>query len=1080
MVKVLPLFWKTPIYKKFFPILIISLGLLFVFHSELESKPQVKNGIIYLENPTKAYHIVGEWLHWKDNSSERFPEVYNDEWKPINVPGLWENLGIHHNGCIFYKLEFFISRELYDTDLGLIIPNTALAYEVYINGKLIHSIGEIGKKCKIISKSTESSFTTIPKNYLLPKGRNILLIRVASYGYVGGFNTGNIYMGAKDIVLEKFLRSMLLETIILAIFFFIGLYHLVIYSIRAKDKEYLYYALLCLDITLYNLCFTTLSYWLWNNFYFYYFGVIFSVNLVPIFLVQFFNKYFESQKKFISKAIINVSLVLLFLGIIMNLSSEENFYKYNTYITKILFIVLVFSLFYPVYFFWNENYKEKVGMYFIFLGYLFFTFSIVNEIFVYLNIYTFFTFVDIGFAVFVISISLAMAMKFAKVHSDLEYLTSNLKSEVEKRTKELTETNQRLVEMDKIKTAFFANITHELRTPITLSLIPIEQLIAKSQDPESKELLETAHRNNIRLLKLINDLLDFSKFESGLMELRLMPTNVSKLIEELLKPFEINAKERGIQLEKQIQPDCIATIDPSKLEKIVTNLLSNAYKFTKDNGRIWIHVWISNDNLLNILVGDNGIGIPEHELEIIFERFRQLDMTSERKFEGTGIGLSLVKELTELHGGKVTVKSTTNEKTEFLVKIPIRNIENNKKLIEKPSENTLQWFSNLSNVKSPNKSILKNNSPTILIVEDNKEMTYLLINLLQDEYNLLISENGKDGFMMAMEHQPDLILSDIMMPDMNGYQLIKKIRESSRQIPIILLTAINELDNKLEGFQIGADDYISKPFHPPELKARIKSLIQKSNLLKEKNVRLNQLQRELALARDIQRKLLPSELPDIPELSLETMYIPLDEVGGDFYDIYFENNTITIFMADVSGHGVPACLIACMVKMAFQNEVREKKNKNISQIMKGINRALYGIIGNNFVTATIIRIFIDRRELRYITAGHPPFYYLSYGKLYQKLTKGKPLGIFENFDVHYETININPNDSIFLYTDGIIECTNPQDEFYNDVRLSKFIENHGHLEPKDIIDRLQLELKGFAGESKFDDDITAIYLKFHF
>jgi signal transduction histidine kinase len=207
------------------------------------------------------------------------------------------------------------------------------------------------------------------------------------------------------------------------------------------------------------------------------------------------------------------------------------------------------------------------------------------------------------------------------------------------------------MEIDRMKTNFFANVTHELRTPLTLSLLPLEKAIQNTKNPETLALLETSQRNNIRLLRLINDLLDFAKIEAGSMDLRLAPTNLTYLVKGLVSTFQISAESKNIEVKLELQESVNTILDPEKTEKILSNLLSNAYKFTPSNGEIIIsltEIQYHQHEYVRIQVKDTGIGIPEDKISMIFDRFHQVDMSKERVFEGTGIGLSLVKELTEL------------------------------------------------------------------------------------------------------------------------------------------------------------------------------------------------------------------------------------------------------------------------------------------------------------------------------------------------------------------------------------------------------------------------------------------------
>lgn len=1059
----------------------------------LASEERVKDGFFILENQDKAYHLIGEWLGHKETSPISYPNIKSDSWVPIDVPGIWHQVGVTHHGNIWYKLEFRIYRDLAGKDLGLMTPNIALANSVYINGKYIDGSGEFNSKGDIEARSTQMKLHTLPKELILPKGKNILLIRVGSYGGVGGFNLDDIYLGTKEVVQEKYLRNLMWNTILVAIFVFVGIYHMMMFVSRKKDKEYLYYSLLCFSLAIYNLSFSTLSYWLLDSFWFYYFGVCLSVTIFPIWLIQFFHKFLELPKGFLAKFLIGCCIFMIFITIGMNLWGPAQFGRYNSTILPSLLGLVATSIIYPLILILRGIKEKRSGSLIILFGYIIFALAIMNDMANYLRIIDTYKFVETGFLAFIVSISFALAVKFAEVHNQLEYLTKNLSEEVGIRTKELSETNARLLEIDKLKTSFFANVTHELRTPLTLSLLPLEKAIENTSDPATLTLLETSQRNNIRLLRLINDLLDFAKIEAGLMSLRLAPTNISSLLSGLVSTFKISAESKDIEIIIDIDESIETILDPEKTEKIISNLLSNAFKFTPRKGNITIslkEIHYNEQLYVRIQVRDSGVGIPEDKLNIIFERFQQLDMGKERIFEGTGIGLSLVKELTELQSGFVEVKSELGVGSEFSIYLPLLNVKKEgfeiegKAAIETENHDLDTSFSDQvlrSLALGPNTEDLKVEDPskkTILLVEDNSDMLYLLKNLLGNEYNLISANNGQEGIQKAENFRPSLILSDVMMPIMTGFEMTKALKSHRilKNTPVVLLTAMNDLDGKLEGFTQGADDYISKPFQPLELQARLRNLLTKSELQKERNHRLSQLQKELILARDIQSKLLPTELPAIPGYSFASLYIPLDEVGGDFYDIYEKNGKVYFFLCDVSGHGVPACLIASMVKMAFQSEIQ--REKSITKIMQGINKSLYSIIGNNFVTAMIAELNTKDKSIQYTTAGHPPFYHVTKNDIFELSTKGKPLGVFPDAEFKSKKVHPTEGDLLFLYTDGIVESANKEKEFYGEERLENYLKKSKHLEPQDIIDALKEEVKGFLGGEKFEDDITALVLRY--
>ena len=419
--------------------------------------------------------------------------------------------------------------------------------------------------------------------------------------------------------------------------------------------------------------------------------------------------------------------------------------------------------------------------------------------------------------------------------------------QLEEQSEELKTNAEQLKELDKLKSNFFVNISHEFRTPLSLILSPLEKII---QDQETGNVrlseLERMHRNAKRLQQLINQLLDLAKLESGGMKLAEQRTDFLYFLRVLTASFESLAEIRNIQYVVHIPPHSFETsFDIDKVETVLYNLLSNAFKFTPDGGRINFIVRLpaQDAGMISIVISDTGPGIPATEVNKIFDRFYQVDSSSSREFEGSGIGLSLVKELVSLMKGNVDVESELGNGTTFTVSLPLKG-----NLSALPPSITLDQGKEISSERDidnsaetkKEKAVLSVNesSPSeslILIIEDNEDLRLYLKENLESDYLIVVAENGMVGLEKAFELIPDLILSDMMMPQMDGFTLCTKIREDQRtsHIPFILLTARTTIESKLEGLELGADEYMTKPFNIKEIKVRMKNLLeQRKNLRK--------------------------------------------------------------------------------------------------------------------------------------------------------------------------------------------------------------------------------------------------------
>jgi signal transduction histidine kinase/DNA-binding response OmpR family regulator len=397
----------------------------------------------------------------------------------------------------------------------------------------------------------------------------------------------------------------------------------------------------------------------------------------------------------------------------------------------------------------------------------------------------------------------------------------------------------RIKELDTVKTQLYTNITHEFRTPLTVILGMANQV---KNDPKNylDKGVDMILRNGENLLKLVNEMLDLSKLESGKMILNLRDGDFIAYLRYIVESFQSLASAQQKQFHFLANADELQVVfDAEKTRQIITNLFSNALKFTPENGNIYVSVSyepIDSSNLVEveIKVKDTGIGIPENQIPHIFERFTQLDNSHTRKAEGTGIGLALIKELVKLMNGNIGVKSPpvgANKGTEFIIRIPMTKSElvdsSNIVIPVLDGKNVKAHIDEKLKLEHINENTSHSTEPLILLVEDNEDVVGYTATCLND-YRLLVGRDGREGLDIAIEKIPDIIITDVMMPYLDGFELVKKLRmdERTSHIPIIILTAKADIHSKLEGLESGADVYLQKPFHKEELLVRIKKLLE--------------------------------------------------------------------------------------------------------------------------------------------------------------------------------------------------------------------------------------------------------------
>jgi signal transduction histidine kinase len=400
-----------------------------------------------------------------------------------------------------------------------------------------------------------------------------------------------------------------------------------------------------------------------------------------------------------------------------------------------------------------------------------------------------------------------------------------------------------LAEIDRLKTAFFTNVSHEFRTPLTLILGPTEDALSSPKRALLGADLETVHRNELRLLKLVNTMLDFSRIEAGRIEASYEPTELAELTADLASCFRSAVEKAGLELVVDTPPVGEPVyIDRDMWEKIVLNLLSNAFKFTFE-GEMAISLRRTGGHV-ELSVRDTGTGIPEEELPRLFERFHRIKGARARTHEGTGIGLALVQELVKLHRGTIDVSSTVGEGTAFLVRIPLGKEHLPPDQIGAPRalattalgathfvEEALRW---LPEARSGMGRYPE--SARILVVDDNKDMRDYLRRILEAHWNVDLVSDGLAALEAAQADLPDLVLSDVMMPGLDGFALVQELRADSRTatIPIVLLSARAGQEASIEGISSGADDYLVKPFGARELVARVSARLEIAALGRER------------------------------------------------------------------------------------------------------------------------------------------------------------------------------------------------------------------------------------------------------
>jgi signal transduction histidine kinase/serine phosphatase RsbU (regulator of sigma subunit) len=593
-----------------------------------------------------------------------------------------------------------------------------------------------------------------------------------------------------------------------------------------------------------------------------------------------------------------------------------------------------------------------------------------------------------------------------------------------------------LAALDRAKTEFFSNVSHEFRTPLTLMLGPLADALGDpgADTAVQRERIELAQRGALRLLRLVNALLDLSRIEAGRAPVAFGPVDLGLLARDTSAVFQSAIDRSGLELVVDA-PEEGATVeaDPDMLEKVLLNLLSNAFKFTRE-GRIELRVRVGERAVIE--VADTGVGIPEADLPRLFERFHRVASREGRSHEGSGIGLALVDELVRLHGGEVTVTSTEGHGSTFRVELPLAQPGSPAGApADDPGRAAAQragfaqeargWGEVTERtVQLPSAT---DGRPEVLVVDDNADLRAYLTRLLEPDYVVRTAVDGADALEQIEERPPDLLLTDVMMPRVDGFELLARLREDprTRRVPVIVLSARAGEEATVEGLDAGADDYLVKPFSGPELLARVHANLEVTRLRDELASGELERAREMEdVALTLQRSLLPRALPDVLGTELCGRYVPASEsleIGGDFYDATaLGDGRLVLTIGDVAGHGVLAAAVMGQVRQAVRAYAFEGHPP--AALMDRLDLL---VSDSGLAMTTCLCGILDPASglLRFSNAGHPPPLVRRADGTVERIEDGlsHPLGVTMAHRHVEAQVTLGIGEALLLYTDGVVE-----------------------------------------------------------
>ncbi len=683
--------------------------------------------------------------------------------------------------------------------------------------------------------------------------------------------------------------------------------------------------------------------------------------------------------------------------------------------------------------------------------------------------------------------------------------------------------NLELQRLDKLKDEFLANTSHELRTPLNGIIGIAESLIEGATgeiSPLTRSNLAMIVSSGRRLSSLVNDILDFSQLKHQHLELQLKPIDLHSITNVVLCLSQPTIVHKNLSLINAIPLDLPPVeADENRLQQILYNLIGNAIKFTS-SGSITVSAevidppqppLIRGENVsapvpplpreargdqtpeiqggkksyIAIAVSDTGIGIAEDKFDQIFASFQQAEGSISRQYGGTGLGLTVTKQLVELHGGKISVQSTLGKGSQFTFTLPIaqENVARNSSN-RTLKENIITEL--ITSAMAPN---LSQNNPDIkqikvLVVDDEPiNIQVILNNLSLHNYAIFQANNGGEVLRLLDEGlKPDIILLDVMMPKMSGYEVTQKIRDrfNATELPIILLTAKTQIQDIVTGLNMGANDYLTKPISKDELLARLRTHLN-LKYLKSENTRLAT---ELDILRRIQQMVLPkeSELASVEGLEISGFMESAAEVGGDYYDVLTDTGRVKIGIGDVAGHGLESCLLMIMLQTAIRT-LQNSNETNSVRFLDILNRTIYANIERMQSSKQITLTLLDYDQgLLSIWGQHEDIILVRADGTLEKIDTfdlGFPLGLEEDISsfINEAKVTLNYGDVLVLYTDGITEAENMNREFYGWERLCNVVQTHHQESAEQIRYAVINDVNQYIGEQKVFDDITLIVLK---
>lgn len=797
----------------------------------------------------ESVSLSGKWeIHKGFDASWLLDKT--ESWAQINIPATLRSIPEYreHSGYVTVRRSIPESIVSSQFPSSVFLSNLSDVSQVFINDVRIGGNGSVEP---YVSGAFKSILADIPLGAIRQgRSNHITIVLYSPLDHSMNITGPQFMIGPSQEIYRNYYGPEIISMILIGIYLIAAAYHILLFLKRRKDFQYLYFALALFLISFYWFNKTESRDIFISSATIRHNLELASLYLIIPFLLAFFSQFLIGQvgKFVVGSGIFCAGLACMaFLPVSIVGSMDFNLFVYA-------FPFFIIHIFYLL----KKGYaKRPRDVMLLLAGTFLVSAAALHDILVTKDIipqnphiarYT--------FILFVMGIAGSLANRFTGAITQTEWLNEELslrnqeldgalaevrganetlEERVKERTAELQNVNSRLMQMDQIKSAFFANITHEFRTPLSLVLgtADLLKINARNSADISAEI-DTIERNGRRLMKLINQLLDLARLDAKKHESVSAVIDVSKLLRDFVAQFQSAAQKKGIVIHMKCSEALVFSTEPESLETIIVNLIGNAVKFT-EFGRIEVRAEIVED-WLRVSVSDTGPGISSEGLTKMFQRFTQVDQKISRRYEGAGIGLALSHELAVHLGGSLTVESEINRGSRFLLSLPaIRALDNEEALsAASPEAVSVLHLAELASHQSPRASLAGAGAPLILLIDDNGDMLSYLAGVLKN-YRLDFARNGREAILRVRDRLPDLIITDIMMPVMDGMEFVRVLSTENefQKIPVIFLTARSGEEDRFLAFRQGAVQYLIKPVSPPELLAHVEAQLQREFLLRK-------------------------------------------------------------------------------------------------------------------------------------------------------------------------------------------------------------------------------------------------------